>query len=259
MTKLVWDHVGDRLYETGLDKGVLYLSDGTGVAWNGLTSAGISSESAAIEPIYFDGKKIFDLKTPGNFAGTISAITFPDEFIEYDGVSSVSQGVFLDSQPVKTFSLSYRTLIGDELEGTTAGYKIHVLYNLTAVSDVISYQTIGSNVDPITFSWAITSVPEQRNNHRQTGHVIFDSTKMDPIALIALEDLLYGTGITEPTLPNLNELLTPFVVTITDNGNGTWTAEGPDYLVSMLDLNTFQILWANATYLNPYTYKISST
>lgn len=269
MAELVWDQLGTRVFETGIDRAVLYSPNHpitvasvqypSGFAWNGLTEVNVETENAASTPVYFDGVKTFDLIDPGDFSASIKAITYPDEFIEYDGYSEFVSGMFLDNQPRNTFGLSYRTLLGNDLEGIDFGYKIHLLYNLTAISDSLAYQTVGSNVDPINFGWTITGVPEVIPGFRPTAHLVLDSTKINPTTLLYIEDILYGTNSVNSRLPTMTEVLSYVTITITDNGDGTWTATGPDYLVSLLDPTTFQIEGANVIYLDSETYTISST
>jgi len=272
MAAIVWDQVGDRFYALGLDHGVLYSSSNLvevtsgeygepdlcpiGVPWNGLVSVDTSTEGASVTPYYFDGQKNYAAFSEGDFSAKITAITYPEpfeEFLEY------VPGMYLDNQPPKSFGLSYRTLIADDLVGESLGYKIHILYNLIAVEDSIQNKTIDSNVAPISFVWNVTSVPETFPGRRPTAHVTLDSTKLLPEALAVIEDILYGTVTDEPRLPTALELVYYTGVTITDNEDGTWTAEGASYFIEMLDANTFQIDGANVTTIDANEYQISST
>lgn len=259
MAILTWDNVGTRTYETGVDKGVLYLSNGSGVAWNGLTSVSVTKENGETTPIFYDGKKTLDLVNPGDFSGTINAITYPEEFNEYVGFSDFNNGLFVDNQPTKTFGLSYRTYLGNDLDGAESGYKIHVIYNVTAIPNDIAYETISDSTNPITFDWSITANPVFVAGHRHTAHFVIDSTKIHEEALSDIEDALYGTISTSPYLPTPTQLLSYVNLVITDNGNGTWTATGPDYYFSMLDTNTFQIEQANALTVTVREYAVASS
>jgi hypothetical protein len=192
MTKLVWDQVGERLYETGVDRGVLYLSDGSAVPWNGLTSVNETAGDDVTTPVYFDGVKYQDVQSTGDFAATLTAFTYPDEFLEYEGVVDLGNGVFVDGQNSKVFGLSYRTMVANDVNGIDHGYKIHILYNLTATSSAVSYNTMSSVAEPIPFSWTLAGVPEDVDNFRPTAHVIFDSRVLNVGLLKAIEDLLYG-------------------------------------------------------------------
>lgn len=261
MPTLLWDEVGTRMYETGVDRGVLYLQDGSAVPWNGLTSVTEKIAGAEGAPIYFDGVKYGDALAIGDFSASLKAYTYPDEFMEVEGVSDAGNGLYLGNQQTTRFGLSYRTKIGNDEEGIDFGYKIHVLYNLTAIPVQKSFRaTLNA---PVEFEWNITSVPEKVPGFRATAHLIFDTRFMSPFLLQDIEDTLYGDGITEPRLPSLSTLVTFasswVIIRITDNGDGTWTAEGPDEMFSMLDATTFQITQANAEYLDADTYTVSDS
>lgn len=211
MTKLVWDMPAERLYETGLDKGVLYVPNALGVydngfAWNGLTSISESFPGDTNKPHYFDGVKYLDSYQTGDFAATLSAFTYPDEFLEFEGISLLGNGLFADDQQSKWFGLSYRTLIGSAIEGLELGYQIHLLYNLTTVEPSATYQN-GSELQTITFAWEVNSVPEKTRFYRPTSHIILDSRYLPEDMLKAFEDVLYGTEDENPRLPSLPLLI----------------------------------------------------
>lgn len=263
MTKIVWDKVGERVYESGVDRGVFYsptqlvevdetTSYPKGFAWNGLFAVDTAQENKTSAPIYFDGEKTFDMILPGDFSATIKAFTYPDEFMEFDGYLEYEPGIYVDGQDRGTFGLSYRTKIGNDVD-QDLGYKIHIIYNCTAVADDLSTQTSDSNIQPINFSWKVTTVPVF-TGRRPASHIILDSTKIDPDVLTQIEDTLYGTESTEPVLPTLTAILAYISVIIIDLGDGTWMALGPDSLVSMTDLITFEIDTAKAVYLDADTY-----
>lgn len=261
MTKIVWDQIGDRLYETGLDRGVLYLSDQSGIPWNGLLSVQEDLSEEVSTPFYFDGIKNIDSPGFGDFAATINAVTYPDEFLEYEGISELDSGLSVGNQGNKTFGLAYRTLIGNDVDGIDHGYKIHILYNLRAIPDTTSYKTLGANPTPIEFGWAITSRPERIPGYRPTAHAIIDSRFLDSDLLTVVEGLLYGTDTTSPYLPSLGAFTSffSFYFSFVDNGDGTWTATVPDWLVTMIDSTTFQIVGVDATYLDADTYQMETT
>lgn len=263
MSELVWDQVGDRLYETGVSKGVLYKDDGVGVAWNGLIA--IEHEvPTEVEPVYFDGIKFNDIVTMGDCTAVLRAFTYPDEFQYYEGTLKDQTGFYVMNQRQSRFGLSYQTKIGDDINGIDAGYKIHVMFNLTAVPAQTSYETIGEDLEPIEFEWSITSIPEEIENYRPTAHIIFNSLEMDPNLLRDVEEILYGSETNEPRLPSLKSLAT-FIrkwdrLIITENVDGTWTAESNvEGIITMLDDTTFQIVSDTATYLDADTYEISSS
>jgi len=265
MPELVWDKVGDRFYESGLDKGVLYLYDGSGVPWNGLTSI-IEKFDKSTSPVYYDGMKISELVALGDFSASMKAVTYPDEFVEIEGLGQMRHGMFLSDQPPQVFALSYRTSIGNDLEGNEAGYKIHILYNVTAIPNDKAYASTSLDPSLVEFEWDIVAVPEEVPGFRPTSHIIIDSRKFDPLLLIELEKVLYGDSVSEASLIPMPDLIS-FIsgwyrIKITDNGDGTWTADSLvdsyiEYSGTYEDLVT--ILYANAVYLNDYTYEISDT
>lgn len=207
MTRLLWDQAGERLYEAGLDRGVLYLSSGIGVAWNGLASVEEDMSGDTSSPAYFDGVKYLDIPQTGDFEATLSALTYPDEFLDYEGITSLGNGLYVDNQDTKLFGLSYRTLVGNDIEGVDHGYKIHILYNLTAVPNPSSFETLNDSPNPLLFSWKLAGIPQDAPNYRPTAHVIFDSRYLNAAMFEALEAILYGDVDDDPTLPSISELL----------------------------------------------------
>lgn len=264
MSTLVWDQLGDRSYESGVSKGVLYQENGDGVAWNGLTSVQESIDTS-VDPVHFDGVKFNDLVTIGDFNGVIHAFTYPDEFLYYEGTIEDQTGFYITGQPHSRFGLSYQTEIGNDTTGPNSGYKIHILYNLTAVTSDTVYETLSLDSSPIEFEWTITSVPEDIESFQPTAHVILDSRKVDPSLLNDIEDILYGSDDNEPHLPSLQALATYIRswnrLIVVDNGDGTWTATADDDLdiITMLDDITFQIVSDTAVYLDADTYTITSS
>lgn len=270
MTALTWDQPEERLYQTGLDQGVLYLHDGTVVVWNGLTSVEEGSD-IEVKEFHLDGVKYLETLVPGDFSGKLKALTYPDEFDTVNGIAHVasgSVGLGLDyyNQPPKSFNLSYRTLIGDPLEGTERGYKIHILYNVFANPDPYTFNTLKDSGAELTeFSWSLSGTPPPKiQGYRPTLHISIDSTKTPSTILRMLEDMLYGTASNEPHLPSIHEITELFgylgALVIIDHGNGLWSAiDESDTYITMIDSTTFQIDNVNATYLDPETYQISST
>lgn len=263
MTALVWDQVGERIYQTGIDRGVLYLSDNSGVVWNGIVSV-TEVFNPEVQKYYLDGVKYLETHAPGDFAGELRAFTYPDEFDQFCGiVYDESSGISLHNQKTLSFGLSYRTLIGDDVSGLEHGYKIHILYNLMANPSNNSYASLNKQSNPIEFGWSLSGTPVVATGYRPTVHVSIDSTKIDPISLTMIEDIIYGTDELNPVLPALQDLISLLSeldnIIIIDNMDGTWTATGPDSLITMLNSTTFQITGANAIYLDPDTYEISSS
>lgn len=263
MTVLVWDQTGERIYQTGIDRGVLYLHDGVAVPWNGLTDVEESSNSE-LKSFHLDGVKYLENLIPGDFEGKLTAFTYPDEFDSVNGIGSVAPGLNYHDQPSQSFNLSYRTLIGNDTEGTDFGYKIHILYNIIANPDSSSFNTLKDSGGPVEFGWSLSGTPPQIENFRPTAHISIDSTKTPPAILEMLENTLYGTESSNPSIPSIQEVADLFgylgALIIVDHGDGTWSAiDESDTYISMIDETTFQIDDADTTYLDASTYEISST
>lgn len=256
MAKIVWDQVGEREFQVGLERGVFYTPT-SGVPWNGLISVETKQNDTSATPVYFDGLKYNEVTFLGDFAGTLTAYTYPDEFLPYDGFGEVADGVFIDGQERGTFGLCYSTILGNDVDGINLGYKLHLLYNLTAVPEDISNKTMDSNIEPIEFSWTLTSVPEFIPSFRPASHLIIDSTKVDSEFLSDLEDILYGTESTDSRLPSVLEIYSMIYLNITDNLDGTWTADAPETMIQMLTDDIFEITAGTITYSDDYTYSIS--
>lgn len=226
MTKLIWDQSGQREYETGVDHGVLYLPNAggdytTGVVWNGLVSVSESPSGAEASPQYADNIKYLNLVSAEEFGATIEAFTYPDEFGVCDGTRAPYLGVTIGQQSRRTFGLSYRTLIGNDLAGTDYGYKIHLIYGALAAPSEKAYNTVNDSPEAITFSWEVTTtavaVGEVNSvTYKPTASLTINSTKVDATALSALEDILYGTAGTEPRLPLPAEVFGLFAGTINE-------------------------------------------
>lgn len=265
MPTIVWDRVGDREYESGLDRGVLYLPDGSAVPWNGLSSV-IESFNSDSSPVYFDGMKINNLMVLGDFAGTLKALTYPDEFVELEGLGELRRGVFLADQAPKLFGLCWRTQMGNDLEGDQVGYKIHLLYNVMAIPKDKTHESLSDQPSMEEFEWEITAIPQETPGFRPTAHFVLDTRDLDPWLLEDLEAFLYGDESREAVLLPMPDLVsfmrTWYRVKITDNGDGTWSATSQrDGFIYFLDpeQDLFQITNVNAVYLNDTTYQISDT
>lgn len=263
MATLVWDKIGDRVYQTGVDRGVLYLPDGSAVPWNGLVNVEESS-SGELKSFYLDGVKYLQNFTPGDFLAKLKAFTYPDEFDALNGIGHVSPGMALYEQPSKSFGLSYRTQVGNDLEGEGYGYKIHVLYNVIANPDSYSFETNNDAIEPIIFGWSLTGTPVKINNFKPTVHISIDSRHTPPDVMTLVESKLYGTEIVEASLPSIQDLAEFFgylgALIIVDNGDGSWLAiDESDTYISMISDSEFVINDADATFLFPDTYTISST
>ena len=197
MPALTWDTTGDRLYETGIKKGVLYPQSalGTyplGVAWNGLTAVTESPSGAEPTPIYADDIKYLSLMSAEEFGATIEAYTYPDEFAACDGSASLTEGVTIGQQARQSFGLSYRTTLGNDVVGEAYGYKLHLIYGAMAAPSEKAYATINDSPEAITMSWEITTTPVAVTGFKPTASITIDSTKVDATKLAALEKILYG-------------------------------------------------------------------
>lgn len=215
MAELEWDLTGERTYETGVDHGVLYTPDGSGVyndgvAWNGLTTVTESPTGAEANAKYADNIKYLNLISAEQFEATLEALTYPVEFEAYDGLSVPSAGVTVGQQIRKTFGLSYRTIKGNDIEGDAHGYKIHLLYGLTAAPSEKAYATINDSPDAIAFSWKLSSIPVAVTGLRPASVITIDSTEVDADALLALEEILYGSVSDDPRLPLPDEVIALF-------------------------------------------------
>lgn len=220
MSKLKWDQTGERFYETGVKNGVLYIPTGgaytKGVAWNGLTAVTESPSGAEATPLYADDIKYLNLISTEEFGATIEAYTYPDEFAECDGSAELATGVYIGQQPRKTFGLCYKTTLGNDEDGNSHGYKLHLIYGAKAAPTEKAYATINDSPEAITFSWELTTTPVPVKNAKPTASITIDSTKVNSGKLAALEDILYGkdgtddgnTGATEPRLPLPDEIAT---------------------------------------------------
>ena len=220
MAKIVWDKSSERLYETGVKNGVLYVqgTGGTyakGVAWNGLTAVTESPSGAEPTPLYADDIKYLNLLSTEEFGATIEAYTYPDEFAECDGSKSLAAGVYIGQQARKAFGMCYKTTLGNDTEGNDHGYKLHIIYGALAAPSEKAYETINDSPEAITFSWEISTTPVNVKGSKPTATIVIDSTKANPEKLAALEVILFGadapngegTG-TDPRLPLPDEIAT---------------------------------------------------
>lgn len=221
MTRLMWDQVGERIYEYGVNYGVLYIPNNVGVydigyAWNGLVSVTESPSGAESNKQYADNIQYLNLISAELFGATLEAFTYPDEFGQCDGTLSPEPGVNVGQQSRKAFGLSYRTRVGNDLLGTDFGYKIHLVYGATAAPSEKAYATINESPEAITFSWEISTIPVDAGvSYKPTALITIDSTQVNSTALATLEDILYGTVGVDPALPTPAEVLAIFAGTVT--------------------------------------------
>lgn len=198
MARLEWDKTGERLYETGTDRGVLYVASNgtypTGVAWNGLTGVDENPSGAEANAQYADNIKYLELRSAEDFGATVTAYTYPDEFEQCDGSAEPTTGMYIGQQARKTFGMSYRTKIGNDTDGDEHGYYIHLIYGATASPSQRSYKTINDSPEPIEFSWEVTTTPVNIAGYKPVAHVRINSTKADEEKLAVLESVLYGSN-----------------------------------------------------------------
>lgn len=215
MAAITWDATGERLFETGVDHGVLYpiSSSGTydnGVAWNGLSAITESPSGAEATAVWADNIKYVNLLSAEEFGATVEAYTYPDEFAICDGTAELVDGVIVGQQARKVFGLCYRTKIGNDVDGNDHGYKLHIIYGAQASPSEKAYSTINDSPEAISFSWELTTTPVNVTGMNATSYLVIDSTKCDAEKLAALEKILYGSAEpdTAPRLPLPDEIKT---------------------------------------------------
>lgn len=275
--RIIWDDFGQRFYEAGVDRCVVYPPVGmavpggqfypqypTGVPWNGVISISENFSNSDKTDLYYDGIKYAESYSLSEFSGTVTAYTYPDALLKLEGVEEVGGGLYIANQKQQRFGLTYRTKIGNEFNDLdSGGYKIHILYNLIATPSAKTYQTISSSTDPIIFQWDITATPAEVPGFSPSAHLIFDTRYMEADLIEDIEDVLYGNNVNDPRLPEASTLV-GFVnswtlIKVTDNFDGTFTVDGPDNLiVDNLD-ETYMILRANTSIFDGDSYWLTNT
>lgn len=215
MAKLKWDASGERFFEMGIRKGVLYpVTDegtyGAGVAWNGLTSVDETPDGAEANDMYADDMKYASLRSAETFGGTINAYMFPDEFYECDGSATLAAGVYIGQQTRRKFGLCYQTQIGNDVQSEGLAYKLHLVYGCTASPSERSYEAINDSPEPIEMSWEFDTTPAEVDGYKNTSLITIDSRKVNKAKLEALEKILYGDTETDPKLPSPAEVIAMF-------------------------------------------------
>lgn len=213
MGKLIWDKVGERFYETGVDRGVLYPQDENGeyplgVAWNGLSNVTEKPSGAESSPVYADNIKYLDLMSAEEFGASVEAYTYPDEFKPCNGEVEVAPGVYASQQNRVPFGMAYRTLIGNDVKSNDYGYKIHLVYGAKATPSEKNYQSVNDSPEAMALSWDVTTTPVAVEGFKPTAQLVIDSTKIDTVKLAALEEILYGNETTDARLPLPDEVVT---------------------------------------------------
>lgn len=245
MTVLSWDEPINRYFFAGIDRGVLYPKNGPAISWSGLLSISESDNVSTGAMYYVDGVQYRNSVVLGDYASSVSCYTYPPTLDEAKG----------------PYDFSYRTSVG----GAAEGHILHLVYNATFDIDDSRFATTGRAVAPTDFSWSITTRPidiESLPSIRASSHLMIDSRTAYPWVIDALSEILYGTDKTDPRMPTPEELLVLFEINsllrIVDNGDGTWTASAPDYILSMIDADTFQIDWPSANFIDATTYSVYS-
>lgn len=210
MTRIEWGQSGTRLFEAGVDRGVLYIGTNAGVPWTGLIGVKQSRSGGEAKPRYLDGVKISNHASPEQFAATIEAYMYPDVFGQCDGTVFYENGLRIKNQKRKSFAMAYRTKLGNDLKGVDHAYKIHILYNLRAEPANREYETLGEEIDPMTFSWDVTSRGEVLEGFLPTAYFEVDSRDVPASLLQELENILYGDSTRQASLPTAGELLFMF-------------------------------------------------
>jgi hypothetical protein len=235
---LTWDRPDLRSWRSGVSHGVVYPKNSPGVAWNGLISVNEAPKDSDVSVGYFDGLAYHQERSAEGFSGTIEALTYPDGFIE-----DIS------------FGFSYRTI-------KDGSYELHLVYNTLLYSRSVDYGSLDASSEPDSLSWSFVTTPIQIPGLKATSHLVVDLNKAYSWVVSDLEDLIYGTDTVDPRLPTPGEVLDLFetgaIFRIVDNGDGSWTAIGPDSWITMLDSTTFEITSPSAIFIDADTYEISS-
>jgi len=232
------------------------------VPWSGLTGVEEQGGEGAAS-YYIDGRPFLFLPKPKEYQATLRAYTYPDEFAAVMGLAEATDGMYLDSQPSEAFDLSYRTLVGNAVNGIDHGYKIHLVYNATVTPQAMTYDTLGASINPSEFSWDIQAVPVQVEGFRPTAHIIIDTRHMDPMKIAAIEKMLYGDETTTPAMPTPQAIFDLLsygdTIIVTDLGDGTFSVEGSYENVYMIADGIFQVDNVDGADNGDGTFTISST
>ena len=212
---LVWDETGKKLFETGVSNVALYPQDttgvyGAGVAWNGVTNISESPSGAEATTLWANNGKYLNLYSVEEYASSIEAYTYPDEFAECDGSAEIAKGVSIGQQTRKSFGLAYKTLVGSDTDGNDHGYKLHLVYGCKAAPSERSHATVNDSPEALSFSWEISTTPVSVKDHKPTASVEIDSTKVEPAKLAAFEKILFGSDTAAARLPLPDEVATHF-------------------------------------------------
>lgn len=261
MPRITWGDAGTRSYETGVDRGVLYIDGSDGVPWNGLNSVAEAPTGGTATPFYVDGEKYINTHSREEFEATITAYTYPTEFEVCDGTASIRPGLLITQQKRQSFGLSYRSMVGNDLS-STLDYKIHIVYNALAAPTTWTHKSMTDAASIDDFVWKLTTLAPPISGFKRSAHLVLDSRELDPLVLTGLEGILYGNDVDAARLPFLDEIVdmidTGNMLVVVDNGDGTYTLTAPISDLTMLDSNTFQLTWPTATPIDANTFTVSS-
>jgi hypothetical protein len=263
MARIAWNTAGSRVYEAGVDRGVLYIDALPGIPWIGLIAVDEKPTGAEAKPYYLDGVKYLNLAKTEEFEAGITAFTYPVEFSQCDGTARIRTGLFFGQQGRKSFGFSYRTLVGNDLEGTRHGYKIHLVYSALAMPATRAAASFNDNVEATNFNWELTTKPKAVLGAAPTAHVIVDSRYTHPVTLASIEAILYGDDENVARMPTPQELIEIFDIpvewSVTDNEDGTFRVAGPDENVASIGLGMFTINHPDVAIDDEDTFTITYT
>jgi hypothetical protein len=264
VSRVVWDATGQRFYETGVDRAVLYVADNPGVAWNGVVSIDEKPSGGGPNPYYIDGIKYLNRPSREEFEFTIEAFYSPEEFDVCDGVGAYLVGVFVSQQRRQPFALAYRTAIGNDVEGQAYGYKLHLIYNALVAPADNKHATETDSLTVTSLSWDATTTPIQVPGFMRSAHIVVNSTLVPAFALASLEDIIYGTDDTDPRMPTPAEIAELFTdsspFTVTDSGDHeTFTITGSELAVHEGPTDTFTLSSEGVTIISGGTVELTST
>ena len=263
--KLSWAQLSERFYETGIDRGVLFVEGQNGVSWSGITEVTESPSGGQAIPYYLDGIKFLNRAEQEEFAGSISAFYSPPEFDECDGSVEPNYGVSLKQQGRKSFSFSFRTKVINAENPAIQHYKIHIIYNAVALPADHSYVTLSADTDLEPLSWKIVTQPLPFPELLPTAHITIDTSKADPAIVDLIEDFLYGTTTTPSVLPSPSDVfdlfggIAAYQLIVTDLGSGLFDISGPDDHVTLVATDTYTITGDGVTPFDAEVATISST
>jgi hypothetical protein len=262
MTRLSWANFGEKFYELGIDRGVLYVDSDAGVAWSGLVSVAETPSGGGAKPFYLDGYKYLNIADSEEFEAKISAFYSPKEFDECDGIVEVQPGLYATQQRRKPFGLSYRTKIGNDIDYENHSYKIHLVFNALAEPTDHTYASLDEKNDAPVLAWSITTKPVYIPGVGYVAHLVINASEATPYALNQLEDMLYGTDDDPPRMPTASDVAAMFEdaapLQVLDAGGDEFIISGNGLAVKQLDEDTYQITGDTIVEIDANTYSISS-